>query len=172
MSLLRKSSRILCCMSEEERLSVCSHSLLCEAKSVKRLNKSYIFMLLFACFAGTCKFFVLYISKSLMYGISCSAKSSGAPCRNKRFLPLCTSDTEAGVLLAVTNAFLNEFQFWAVNFRLLAELIIPVIFLSSILCMRSNEFSENLDVLETAYSSGAEQVVVSRLRSEYENAAV
>ena len=36
----------------------------------------------------------------------------------------------------------------------------------------SNEFSENLDVLETAYSSGAEQVVVSRLRSEYENAAV
>ena len=36
----------------------------------------------------------------------------------------------------------------------------------------SNEFSENLDVLETAYSSGAEKVVVSLLRSEYENAAV
>lgn len=36
----------------------------------------------------------------------------------------------------------------------------------------SNEFSENLDVLETAYSSGAEEVVVSLLQSEYENATV
>ena len=36
----------------------------------------------------------------------------------------------------------------------------------------SNEFSENLDVLEKAYSSGAEEVVISMLRSEYENAAV
>ena len=35
----------------------------------------------------------------------------------------------------------------------------------------SNEFSENLDVLKTAYSSGREQAVVSLLRSEYENAA-
>ena len=36
----------------------------------------------------------------------------------------------------------------------------------------SNEFSESLDVLEKAYSSGAEEVVISMLRSEYENAAV
>ena len=34
------------------------------------------------------------------------------------------------------------------------------------------KYPESLDVLEKAYSSGAEEVVISMLRSEYENAAV